>query len=102
MSSLVKNMACSNTHSFGGLLVIFGIRTLLQYAFESEHHPRPLLKVQTGLPAGLNLYHNLPTGIPQGQSGDVHKAVARRDGGSRFCVFRFSLPHSRGRPRAPS
>lgn len=102
MSSLVKNMACSNMHSFGVLLVFLGIRTWLQYALEPEQQPRLLLRVQTGLPAGLNLCYNLPTVIPQGQSGNARKAVARLDGGSRFCVFRFRLPHSRGRPRAPS
>ncbi len=53
--------------------------------------------VQVGLPAGLNLYYNLPTVHPQGQSGYAHKAVACLMDASRFCVLQLIWPRIRGR-----
>jgi len=83
--------------SFGGLWVFLGIQGLFVYSIESDQNSSSLLKVQAGLPAGLNFYFNPPTVHPQGQSGYAHKAVVRPLGASRFCVLRRSLPHIRDR-----
>ncbi len=96
MSSLIINKACLNTPSFGGLLFFLGIQTLLGFAFEADQPARLHWKVQAGLPAGLNLYYNLPTVHPQGQSGYAHKAVARLLDASRFCVLKKTWPLARG------
>ena len=83
--------------SFGGLWVFLGIQGFFSYSIESDQNSTSLLKVQAGLPTGLNFYFNLPTVHPQGQSGYAHKAVAYPLGASRFCVLRQSRPHIRGR-----
>ncbi len=97
MSSLVKNQAGPGKLSLGGLWVFLGIRSLLQYAFEPDQNPGLFLKLQAGLPTGLNLYRNPPTVFPQGQSGYAHKAVACPSDASRFCVLRYFWPYIRGR-----
>jgi len=102
MSNRVRNKHCLDALSFGGLFVFLSIHAMLKIAFDSDQSPRLHWKVQAGLPAGLNLYYNLPTVYPQGQSGYAHKAVARPLGVSRFCVFQQNRPYARGKPRAPS
>jgi len=83
--------------SLGGLWVFLGIRTLVQYAIESDQSPMLHLEVQAGLTAGLNLPVNPPTVFALGQSGNAHRAVAPLEGASRFCVLRRFWPYIRGR-----
>lgn len=83
--------------SLGGLWVFLGIRTLVQYAFESDQSPKLHLEVQAGLTAGLNLPVNPPTVFALGQSGNAHRAVAPLEGASRFCALRRFWPYIRGR-----
>jgi len=93
-----KNHSFLDQPSFRGLLVFLSIRTWWHVAFESDQNPHNLLKVQTGLPAGLNLYFNLPTANLQAQSGYAYKAVVRPKGVLRFCILKPRMPRSRGRP----
>lgn len=97
MSSLVHNDMGLGRLSFGGLWVFLGIRTLVQYAFESDQSPKLHLEVQAGLSTGLNLPVNPPAVCLQGQSGNAHRAVAPLVGASRFCVLRRFWPYIRGR-----
>ena len=83
--------------SNGGLFAFWVIRTILQVVIKSDQNPPLLLKVQAGQPAGLNLYHNLPTANLQGQIGYACKAVAHPLGASRFCALSLFWPYIRGR-----
>ncbi len=97
MSSQITNRPFADTRPFIGLWVFLGVWALLQNTFEPDQDPRHFLKIQAGLPSGLNLNHSLPIVQPQGLSGHAHKAVARQQGASRFCVLQPFWHFIRGR-----
>ena len=80
-----------------GLLPFAGLWFFFQYFFEPGKAPRFHLEIQATAPAGLNLFHNPPTVLPHGKTGNVYKAVAYPTGMSRFCAFKRLWPFIRGR-----